>query len=101
MHYRSHVRRALLISASALVFASALVAQDAGALGWPDVPERVERGLLSPDPASRRTAARELSNLGASRAAPLVLKALGDADVEVRLAGAQSAVRLHIAGATD
>ena len=73
----------------------------AGALVWPDVPERVERGLGSPDPASRRAAARELSTLGASRATPLVLKAMADSDVEVRLAGAQSAVRLRIAPATD
>jgi HEAT repeat protein len=73
----------------------------AHALVWPDVPERIERGLLSPDPASRRSAARELSTLGTSRATPLVLKAMGDQDVEVRLAGAQSAVRLHVAPATD
>lgn len=73
----------------------------AHALVWPDVPERIEHGLLSPDPASRRSAARELSTLGTSRATPLVLKAMGDQDVEVRLAGAQSAVRLHVAPATD
>lgn len=73
----------------------------AHALVWPDVPERIERGLLSPDSASRRNAARELSTLGAARATPLVLKAMNDADIEVRLAGAQSAVRLHIAPATD
>ncbi len=77
------------------------LASSARALVWPDVPERIERGLLSPDPASRRTAARELSTLGASRATPLVLKAMSDSDVEVRLAGAESAVRLHIAPATD
>jgi cellulose synthase operon protein C len=77
------------------------LAGSASALVWPDVPERVERGLASPDPASRRVAARELSTLGASRATPLVLKAMADPDVEVRLAGAQSAVRLRIAPATD
>ena len=77
------------------------LAAPAEALVWPDVPERVERGLTSPDPASRRVAARELSTLGTSRATPLVLKAMADADVEVRLAGAQSAVRLRIAPATD
>jgi cellulose synthase operon protein C len=73
----------------------------AGALVWPDVPERVERGLASPDPASRRGAARDLANLGAARAEPLLLKALNDADVEVRLAAAQSAVRLRVPAATD
>lgn len=73
----------------------------ARALVWPDVPERVERGLASPDPATRRSAARELASLGPGRATPLVLRALGDADVEVRLAAAQSAIRLRIAPATD
>ncbi len=77
------------------------VAPAANALVWPDVPDRVERGLASPDPASRRSAARELSTLGAQRATPLVLKAMADQDVEVRLAGAQSAVRLRVAAATD
>ncbi|MBX3188351.1 MAG: HEAT repeat domain-containing protein [Labilithrix sp.] len=89
------MRRALLVAT--LFFA----ATPASALVWPDVPERVERGLSSPDPASRRVAARELSTLGPGRATPLVLKALGDPDVEVRLAGAQSAIRLRIAPATD
>src|SRR5688572_20122069 len=73
----------------------------AEALVWPDVPERVERGLASPDPTSRRVAARDLAGTGLQRATPLVLKALGDPDVEVRLAAAQSAVRLRVASATD
>lgn len=81
--------------------ALAAISGSAHALVWPDVPERVERGLLSPDPGARRVAARELSSLGASRATPLVLKAMTDPDVEVKLAGAQSAVRLRIAAATD
>lgn len=91
------MRRILLL----VIIAGAMIAQDASALVWPDVPERVERALASPDPASRRTAARELSSLGAQRAAPLVMKALDDADAEVRLAGAQSAIRLHVAPATE
>lgn len=77
------------------------LAGTASALVWPDVPERIERGLLSPDPVARRAAARELSTLGTSRATPLVLKAMADPDVEVRLAGSQSAVRLHVPAATD
>lgn len=89
------MRRALLIAALLLAPSTA------GALVWPDVPERVERGLASQDPASRRAAARELSTLGAQRATPLVLKAMADQDTEVRLAGAQSAIRLHVAAATD
>ncbi|MBX3208115.1 MAG: HEAT repeat domain-containing protein [Labilithrix sp.] len=87
--------------ALALLVASAAVAPGASALVWPDVPERVERGLASPDPARRRVAAHELANLGGARATPLVLKALADADVEVRLAASQSAIRLRVAPATD
>lgn len=96
--YRSAVRRGLGITATLVLVT---VAASAHALVWPDVPERIERGLLSPDPAARRAAARELSTLGSSRAAPLVLKAMSDQDVEVRLAGAQSAVRLRVPAATD
>lgn len=73
----------------------------AGALVWPDVPDRVERGLASPDAATRRVAARDLATLGGPRATPLILKALGDPDVEVRLAAAQSAIRLRVPEATD
>lgn len=95
--YRHPVRAVGL----ACFFALVTCAAHARALDWPDVPERIERGLSSPDPGARRVAARELSTLGASRATPLVLKAMADSDVEVRLAGAQSAVRLHVAPATD
>jgi HEAT repeat protein len=70
-------------------------------LVWPDVPERIERGLSSADPASRRIAARDLATLGGRRATPLVLKALNDTDVEVRLAAAQSAMRLRVTEATE
>lgn len=89
------------LSTAALLAVLATAVVPARALVWPDVPERVERGLASPDPASRRVAARDLANLGGARATPLVLKALGDADVEVRLAAAQSAIRLRVGAATD
>ena len=64
------------------------------------MPERIERRLVSPDPLARRSAARELVSLGAARATPLVLRALDDADTEVRIAAAESAMRLRIAAAT-
>jgi cellulose synthase operon protein C len=73
----------------------------AHALVWPDVPERVERGLASSDPASRRLAARDLAALGSARAAPLLAKALSDPDIEVRIAAAQSAIRLRVPAAVD
>ena len=68
----------------------------AQALVWPDVPERVERRLASSDLVTRRAAARELATLGTQRARPLVLHALEDADDDVKLAAATSAIRLHI-----
>lgn len=73
----------------------------AEALVWPDVADRVERGLAASDPAARRAAARELTTLGPARATPLVLKALDDTDPEVRAAAAQSAIRLRVAEAID
>src|SRR5581483_11171593 len=71
------------------------------AIVWPDVAERVVRDLSASDPATRRAAARELKTLGAGRGAPLALQALDDSDVEVRLAAADAAIRLHATGATD
>lgn len=94
------MKRRVIWGAAALAGAIFTCAE-AHALVWPDVPERIERALASPDPASRRNAARELSTLGAQRATPLVLKALADADPEVRLAAAQSAIRLRVPAATD
>jgi len=76
-------------------------AAPARALVWPDVAERVERDLTAGDPATRRAAARELAALGESRGGPLALQALGDTDDEVRLAAADAAIRLRVAGATD
>jgi HEAT repeat protein len=87
---------ALLLAATA----AALASTRADALVWPDVPERIERRLTSPDPAARRLAAREIVPLGTARAAPLLLRALGDADTDVRIAAAESAIRLRITAAT-
>jgi HEAT repeat protein len=77
------------------------VSARADALVWPDVPERIERGLSSSDATVRRAAAQELRNLGPSHGTALVERALADADVEVRLAAAQSAIRLRVMAATD
>lgn len=94
------MRRLLTSLAVVLLSASASRHATAG-LVWPDVPERVERGLKSPDPSTRRVAARDLASLNNARATPLVLSALSDPDVEVRLAAAQSAIRLHVTAATE
>jgi HEAT repeat protein len=90
------VRRAFV-----LTIAVALAAPSGQALVWPDVPERVERGLASQDPIARRVAAREIADVGPARGGPLVMRALADTDVEVRLVAAQSAVRLRVAPATE
>jgi HEAT repeat protein len=73
----------------------------AHALDWPDVAERVERDLQSPDPSTRRTAAHAIGQLGPSRGVSLALSAIADPDDEVRLAAADAAIRLHAVGATD
>lgn len=94
--------RASLVAALALAAVTgASPERPAEALVWPDVPERVERALRSPDPSTRRAAAQELHTLSRARGAPLVLQALGDGDVEVKLAAAQSAIRLRVAAATE
>ncbi len=79
----------------------ALSSASAQALVWPDVAERVERDLGAADPATRRNAARELTELGPGRGGPLALAALSDADDDVKLAAAEAAIRLRAAGATD
>ena len=87
-------------SLPALLLASALSASRAGALVWPDVPERIEHKLASTDPIARRAGARELASLGTARATPLLLRALDDADTDVRIAAADAAIRLRVASAT-
>lgn len=90
-----------IASLLALALALALAPAQARALVWPDVAERVERDLGAVDPATRRTAARELTELGPGRGAPLALQALSDADDDVKLAAADAAIRLRAAGATE
>ena len=76
-------------------------ATPAHALVWPDVPEQIDHALQSQDPATRRAAALQIRTLGPSRGGPMALRALGDPDVEVRLAAAESAIALHITAATN
>jgi HEAT repeat protein len=92
------------------LFRSAALALALGAVGgpspahafvWPNVPERIEKQLGSADPAERRLAAQELSRLPAALAKPLILKALADEDVEVRVFASAVAVRIKLEGAGD
>ncbi len=88
--------------ARALVTVTLLaLASSANALVWPDVPQRVDRQLHSPDVQTRRQGAAELTKLGIDQAAPLLDLALGDTDVDVRLAAADAAMHLHWAPATE
>src|SRR5262249_2355312 len=89
------MRRALV------TLALALAASSANALVWPDVPQRVDRQLHSPDVQTRRQGAAELSKLGVDQAAPLLELALGDTDVDVRLSAADAAMHLRWAPATE
>lgn len=93
---RSHLLPDVLIFSFVLLFAC-----PARALVWPDVADRVERDLQAADAATRRSAARELAELGPKRGGALALEALGDPDDEVKLAAADAAIRLRTAAATD
>jgi HEAT repeat protein len=86
---------------SGLSLSVALHAAPARALVWPDVAERIERDLQATDAVTRRTAAHQLGQLGASRGGPLAVQALGDPDDEVKLAAADAAIRLRADRATD
>jgi HEAT repeat protein len=68
---------------------------------WPNVPERIARGLASQDPAERRQAAQEIGKLPAELAKPLVRKAMADEDAEVRIMAASVAAKLKLEGAGD
>ena len=87
--------------ALAVVFGLAGFATPAHALSWPDVADRVEKNLASPDASARRAAAAELATLGGPRASALAMRALVDVDVEVRIAAADAALRLDLSAATD
>ena len=84
-----------------LVLPVAVSAPAARALEWPDVAERVEQDLQSPNASTRRQAAHRLPALGPGRGRSLALLSLGDLDDDVRLAAADAAVRLKASGATD
>ena len=81
--------------------AAATPARDASALDWPDGAARTEQDLASPDPARRRDAIRRITHSSKATAAPLVRKALGDADSDVRVQAAEAAAALHLRDVED
>jgi HEAT repeat protein len=78
-----------------------VVSGRAEALTWPDVADRIDRELASPDAGVRKAAAGKLHSLTPGVATPLVLRALADSDVEVRIAASRAAMVGHIVAATD
>ncbi len=83
-----------------VVFACSLQGR-AHAFAWPDVPERIERDLSSPNVDTRRVATRSLSSLTSRRAGPLILSAMADPDVDVRLESSRAAAALQLGEATS
>jgi HEAT repeat protein len=68
---------------------------------WPSAPAKIARALDSGDVAERRAAALRLGDLPEKTADPLLVKALGDPDLDVRLHAAKSAVRQRSTAAVD
>ncbi len=96
MAARSHRPFSLVVA----VVLSACAAS-AEAFVWPNVPEKIAKGLASSDPTERRVAAQETARLPPALARPLVQKAMADEDPEVRIAAAAVAVKLKLEGAGD
>jgi HEAT repeat protein len=63
---------------------------EAAASIWPTSTRRLEADLGADDPEIRRRAARRLAEVRGPAARPLVERALGDPDVEVRLAAVEA-----------
>lgn len=87
---------------SALLFSViGLVSAPTGAFVWPSAPAKIARALDSGDVAERRAAALRLGELPEKTADALLVKALGDVDLDVRLHAAKSAVRQRSTAAVD
>jgi HEAT repeat protein len=86
---------------SALVIGVVVASAPAAAFVWPSAPAKIARALDSGDVAERRAAALRLGDLPEKTADPLLVKALSDPDLDVRLHAAKSAVRQRSAAAVD
>ncbi len=84
-----------------LPFLALFTASVSASAGWPDVKGRIDRGLSSDDPVTRRLSAERLLELGAGSATELILRAMKDEDIVVRVSGARAAVETHLAAAAD
>ncbi len=89
------------VVAALLSLASFGGAPRAEAFVWPNVPDRIAKGLSSSDPAERRAAAQQIAALPPALAKPLAVRALADDDSEVRIAAAKVSAKLRIPGASD
>jgi HEAT repeat protein len=65
------------------------------------VPERIARSLASADVSERRAAAKRISELPPELGLPLVQRALGDVDIDVRLLAAAAASAFSMPKAGD
>lgn len=92
------IRRLLRPFAAAAALA---VATTAHAFVWPNVPDRIAQALESDDVTERRTAAKQIRDLPPELAEPLVKKALGDEDEQVRIEAASAAVQFRIRSVGD
>lgn len=86
--------------AASLLIGLGLTSQPAEAL-WPNAAERTEKELGQDDPAVRRQAAARLGELPRAVQRRLVVTALNDTDVEVRLAAADAALASRLPDAGD
>ncbi|NUQ79328.1 MAG: HEAT repeat domain-containing protein, partial [Polyangiaceae bacterium] len=74
---------------------------EAAAFVWPNVPEQIARSLTAGDVTERRLAAQRLGELPPETAIKLILRAMADPDVEVRLRVAQAAQSFRMPKAGD
>src|SRR5688572_21833544 len=94
-------RRRNFTAFAALLLVGLAAPRPAAAFVWPNVPERIEKGLGSSDPAERRVAAAQIATLPREFAKPLLVRALADADNEVRVSAAKAAAKVKLEGASD
>ncbi|MBI2394592.1 MAG: HEAT repeat domain-containing protein [Deltaproteobacteria bacterium] len=92
---------AMSVAVAAVAAAALLSPGDGRAALWPDAPDKIKADLASPDVSRRRAAAADLVNVPRKEAIPLVAKALGDSDLEVRLAAIVVAARIRMTEAGD
>lgn len=93
--------RSTRLAGGLVALALALSSTLGHAFVWPNVPERIARSLASTDVSERRAAAKRIAELPPELGLPLAQRALGDADVDVRLLAAAAATSFSMPKAGD